>query len=500
MYILSRLIGYIFCGGFYFEWFVIDSEMQIYNSLLTSQYTLRLLGIFVLTAWVFQSSVAQNNVETESKTSKIYNIKETSSFEISGTFRTRLESLNAEFRPGRIGDSGILSLRSSLKGEYITPSANYVLELADSRHYLADDITPRNNSIVNTYDILQGYVQLNFRNNLDIEKGNLKFGKFTMDVGSRRLVARNRFRNTINSFLGIKGSFIQNSRTNFQGFVVLPVHRLPDQHEILIDNEAAFDRVSEKTMFAGITVSRWNANHSIKGEFFLFGLKEGDVSWRPSRDRRLLTFGPRLTSKKETGKLDYEIESYFQIGRSSASSNPASEDLSHFAHFQHIYLGYTFYGKWKPRVMLLFDYASGDKDPGDDKNNRFDTLFGARRSDFGPTSIYGAFARSNLFSPGYKLEIRPISKGSIEFFHRYFALASAYDVWTTSKIIDPSGNSGSELGHQIDIRVRYMTFQDKVKMEAGITRLFTGQFIMEAPNSNRNENHTYCYVQMAYHF
>ena len=475
--------------------------MQVLGPLFHSQNTVRILYVIILLVGTFHFSAAQINLETQRENPSEDSVKQASSFRVSGEFRARHEGLNAEFRPGRMGESRILSLRSSLKGEYMTRRTDYVLELADSRHYCADDITPRNNSIVNTFDILQGYLQLKFRDDLDKVKGSLKFGKFTMDVGSRRLVARNRFRNTINSFFGIKGSFFQNSRTSFQGFVVLPVHRLPDQHEVLIDNEAAFDRVSVKTMFAGLTVSRWNSNHSIKGEFFLFGLNESDVSWRPSEDRRLLTFGPRLSSKKEEGKIDFEIESYFQIGKSSMSSNPSlTGDLSHFAHFQHVYLGYTFYGKWEPRVMLLFDYASGDRDPNDDKNNRFDTLFGARRFDFGPTSIYGAFARSNLLSPGYKLEISPISNGSIEFFHRYFALASKFDVWTTTKLFDPSGNSGSELGHQMDIRVGYKTLANKVEFEAGITRLFTGQFIMEAPNSNRNENHTFCYVQMAYHF
>ena len=41
------------------------------------------------------------------------------------------------------------------------------------------------------------------------------------------------------------------------------------------------------------------------------------------------------------------------------------------------------------------------------ENNRFDTLYGARRFDFGPTSIYGPFIRSNLNSPALRLFFKP---------------------------------------------------------------------------------------------
>ena len=84
-----------------------------------------------------------------------------------------------------------------------------------------------------------------------------------------------------------------------------------------------------------------------------------------------------------------------------------TQDLDHFAHFHHLSLGYSFDVPWSPRLSLHYDYASGDDDPSDGDNSRYDTLFGSRRFDYGPTSIYGAFARSNINTPGVRLALEP---------------------------------------------------------------------------------------------
>ena len=77
------------------------------------------------------------------------------------------------------------------------------------------------------------------------------------------------------------------------------------------------------------------------------------------------------------------------------------------AGFAHASAGYTFDAAWTPRVRVAWDYASGDADPNDGQNNRFDTLFGARRFEYGPTGIYGAVFRANLNSPEIRLILKP---------------------------------------------------------------------------------------------
>jgi hypothetical protein len=195
------------------------------------------------------------------------------------------------------------------------------------------------------------------------------------------------------------------------------------------------------------------------------------------------------------------LESVFQAGHSRSSTAATdTRDLDHFAHFQHVEAGYTFVAPWSPRLVLQFDYASGDDNPNDDNNNRFDTLFGARRFDFGPTGIYGPFARSNLISPGYRLIMKPQATFEVMFAHRLYWLASDRDAWTTSGVRDSTGKSGSYLGVQPEIQLRWDVLPGNVSLEAGAAYVFSGEFVDDAPNSNDEGDSSYAYVQTVFTF
>ena len=124
----------------------------------------------------------------------------------------------------------------------------------------------------------------------------------------------------------------------------------------------------------------------------------------------------------------------------------------------------------------------GDADPADAINERFDTLYGARRFEYGPTGIYGAFARSNISSPGMRLEVvpRPAANGFLSY--RALWLAQASDAWPTTGIRDPDGVSGKFLGHQIEGRARWSVLNAHMTIEAGFARLWIGEFASRAPN------------------
>jgi hypothetical protein len=148
---------------------------------------------------------------------------------------------------------------------------------------------------------------------------------------------------------------------------------------------------------------------------------------------------------------------------------------------------------WSPRLSIAYDYASGDRDPGDDDQGRFDTLFGARRFEFGPTGIYGAFARSNLSSPGIGGEVRPRGDVRTTVFYRAAWLASARDAWTTSGLRDTSGESGTFIGHQIEGSVRWSILPDRANIEGGFAYLRLGQFPRAQGAAS---NPLYIYVQV----
>ena len=162
---------------------------------------------------------------------------------------------------------------------------------------------------------------------------------------------------------------------------------------------------------------------------------------RDSQRRGLTTSGVRIFKTPAIGKFDYEVESVWQVG-DPAQTAGSQTTLSHFAHFQHVGLGYTFDLPWSPRLLVQYDYASGDRDPNDSQNERFDTLFGARRFEFGPNGIWGPFVRSNISSPSWWIILKPKEGVSFFFAHRLWWLAESRDQCITSGIQDHNRRSG----------------------------------------------------------
>lgn len=130
----------------------------------------------------------------------------------------------------------------------------------------------------------------------------------------------------------------------------------------------------------------------------------------PMAKRDLLTPGLRFFTDPAKGVWDFEIEATVQVGESRSTISPSNTgDLDHRAGFVHAEVARTLAAPWSPRFVLEYDFASGDEDPNDGENNRFDSLLGVPRGDFGPTGIYGALARSNISSPGARIQPEPSS-------------------------------------------------------------------------------------------
>jgi hypothetical protein len=410
--------------------------------------------------------------------------------ELGGHHRIRYETLDGQFRSAYAGNDRMLALRTALRADVDLDDVAFTVEILDARQYLADESTPLDTGMVDTIELLQAHAAF--------ELGGIRLlaGRQTLDVGGRRLVARNRFRNTINAFTGLNGSWTAPTGAELRAFLVLPVQRRPSDRESLLDNAAELDRESWDVSFWGGYAAFPDVVAGAAGELYLFGLHESDGPARPTRDRRLLTAGGRLDRKPSPGRWDFELEAVLQTGRSRASSAAADvTDLDHAAHFLHAAAGHTFDRPWTPRLLVQFDLASGDADPGDGENNRFDTLFGARRFEYGPTGIYGAFARSNVVSPGYRLVLRPHEDVEVMAAHRFYWLASAKDAWTTADVRDASGASGRHVGHQAEVRARWDARPGSLRVEGGAARLFAGAFLERAPNANGEGDAFYAYLQ-----
>lgn len=419
-------------------------------------------------------------------------------FSVSGSIQTRFESMSNRLRRGERGSNQGLFNRVltefNLRGRFLEVNA----ELIDARLFgEPDDATPTNGQ-VDTLDLLQGYVAGTFTDAFeDGDRLRVLAGRHTIDLGSRRLIARNIYRNTINAFTGVNANWTGTDGTEVGAFATLPVARKPENGEFqrLDDGDTEFDVEEPTVRFWGLHARRPDVLMGGDLEAYYLGLFEADAPDLETRDRRLATFGARLFRRPTRGEMHYEFETAWQTGHSKQSSAPtATEELAHQAYMHVASVGYTFDHDTSPRVEALFEMTSGDRDPNDGNNERFDALFGAPRADFGPTGLFRPVARVNLVSPGVRFVMRPVPEVELMLLQRFNYLASDRDAWSNG-FQDPAGRSGSHIGNLSELRLRYDVVPKGLRLEVGAAYHAAGTFAETAPDAASPNDALFGYVQ-----
>jgi hypothetical protein len=415
--------------------------------------------------------------------------------------RTRYETMDGQYKAGAKGGDQQIPLQTDVFLEARFKNFRLGGEFMDARQFGSDSGSGVNNTQVNGVDLLQAYLAWSNQNTLYSGLGTeLIVGRQTLNFGSRRLVARNAFRNTINSFDAVRLRILDYGHWQFNAFVSMPVNRLPTDSAAILNDSQKFDRPDSSTLFSGGFLELNNIAWNINNETYLYYLDEGDSTLNQTRNRRYFTPGMRFYSKPAKSEFDFALEAIGQFGTVRATTNPSDgKNLQHQAWYQHLDVGYTFDTAWQPRFAVEYDYASGDKNPNDNKDQRFDTLYGARRFDYGPTGIYGAFSRTNLNTPGYRLGFSPLRDVQTTLAHRFFWLAQKTDSWGSSGLQDKTGHSGDFVGHQLEITTRW-DVNSSLNLETGWTHLFKGQFAKTAPNAPNGQDIDYFYVQSQFRF
>jgi hypothetical protein len=409
--------------------------------------------------------------------------------------RSRFEYLRDDFRTAATGDGMAWVSRTLLTTELRTRPLSLNLELADSRAE-ATAATLLNNGVVDPLDVLQAYVQLRAGSWLGADHElTLTAGRFTRDLGARRLVARNDFRNTINSFTGVDLVWRRRGWPGLRAFATLPVRRLPDTPADLANHTLLRDRENGSALLSGLVIHA-DMPAELQAELYLLGLHEDDSAGVTTTNRRLWTPGLRLVRAPVVGRWDGQLELIGQFGKSRASTAAGdTTDLAHQAASLHLAAGWKFSAPWTPRLAVHYDYATGDADPKDGRQGRFDPLFGARRFEFGPTGLYGALARSNLSSPGVRLEANPSATLDAMAMWRPAWLVEAKDAWTTAQQRDPTGAAGTWVGQQWETRLRWRLLPGNLALEVGGAWLARGRFAATAPKA-RDGDPIYVYSQL----
>jgi hypothetical protein len=328
-----------------------------------------------------------------------------------------------------------------------------------------------------------------FQSGLDSET---KAGQMTMNVGSRRLIARNNFRNTTWSFVGVQNRLrTGDGDWEWLGFANVPEVLLPTSPSttMMLHNDLVWNRPQTDAYFTGAFLTKklpWQSN----AELYLYYLHEGAKQTYNPLNRSLYTPGFRVYRSTRKGEPDFEIETIGQSGSARISATAPVLDVGSV--MQHVQGGYTFDLPWDPRFLVQWDYAS----------SHFDSLYGPTVFENGPTGILGLFNRNNINSPGYRLFLVPHRDVTVYVANRFWWLADSKSTmgWSSANLVDTTGKSGSYVGETWELNARWDA-HDNIAFQAGWQILQKGTFATHAPGAPSNHNNVnYFFVQTELRF
>ena len=362
-------------------------------------------------------------------------------FDVSGSFRVRYESLNNPIFPtsstAREQSNQRLSTRFIVNSTVSYQNLAATIEIRDSRVFLDENDPTLTANQVNTLEPTQFFITYKPERESGLyEVSAIKVGRMELDYGSRRLLAKTAYRNATNSYDGI---VVEARVADWQvhGVYVLPVSRFPTDSESLDGNERAFDKSFSERKFFGVYAASKDNNVKLQS----YWLKEDDSEVLATKNRDLYTLSVDYTQPFDNGLIT-NIEVVGQTGTSyqTASANDTVEkDVR-------AYMLFGYVGKQITDNTFLraeVDYISGDNDTSDDTISDFDTLYGVRRFDFGPTDVYQAMPRRNLKAVGLRSVSKPAKAHNIMLGYKA--------MWYQKAPQDVN----SFIGHQVEARWRY---------------------------------------------
>ena len=421
-------------------------------------------------------------------------------FSIEGSVRARVEAVDGQVKPGAPESDAMLSFRTLITASYDFGGVHLTAELDDARSYFQDSRSTAGTSESNALEPLQAYLGIDLGGVAgQAGKGIVRLGRFTVNSGSGRVLDRPDWSNSPNSFLGVDIDWTSKRGDRLHLVAVRPFDKLPSDRASMQDNKVELDRANPGLHFWGGSFTRAKAVAGANAEIYGFWLGERDRTGRPTRDRALFTSGLRFNRTAAKGKFDFDVEGILQRGTMRATTSAADvTDRKVRAGSAHVELGYTFPTGWTPRVAALFEYASGDTSaPG---VTRFDPLFGGRRGDFGPISLYGPVSRANVISPGILIDAKPAKGWDFMLKGQKLWLASATDSFAATSVRDATGASGRDAGFQFEGRVRNWLIPKKLRLEFGAALLAKGDFLTDAPNAPDTGDMRFAYLGISTFF
>jgi len=368
---------------------------------------------------------------------------------------TRYEIRDDDYRRNALvyDDLFLMRTRMFIGVHDVFDPIRFAFEFIDARQ--AGSRFPDGNGEVDEADVLQAYGELYFKDALGPgQPVRFQVGRMSLDYVDRRLVSRNRWRNTVNAFDGFRMQLGQpTSDWQVDFFAWMPVERRLTRPDV----------PDEERWFYGL-VGYWRGwANAITLEPYYYVLDE-DRKDLTRADREIHTLGIRGFGLIGDSGFDYDFDAAFQFGKDG--------DRKHRAYALFGELGYTFDHPWKPRLSAAGMYATGDRRPNDGVSERFDRLFAPNHC----LSFTDYVAWQNVISPKLRLELQPSKKLRLDADYGAYWLASDSDAWVVPGRRDPQGHSGDFVGQVLEARARY-ALDKHADLEIGYAYFIPGTFV-----------------------
>jgi hypothetical protein len=417
---------------------------------------------------------------------------ESPSIDLRGSNRVRYERLAPQYRAGFGGSDTALAIQTSLAATVEWDRFSLVGEILDARAELNDEQSffP---GVVNTLEPIQTYAVWRFIGpRADGVESSVRFGRMTIDVGKRRLLARSNFRHAVASFSGVDWQWRNGAGAQARAFYTIPMRTQPATGDELLSNDQELDRGARDTGFWGVYYLFAPLPSKTQIDVSYLGLDSPRGTGEIAGPIDIGTLSLRIFRPVPMSGVNYEVEAGLQEGDSASTAGAPL--LEHRAYYAHAEIGFAFAARWSPNLLFQYDRASGDSDPLDSRNERFNPLFGERRFDFGPTSIYGSFQRGNIDSTGIRLTFTPAERWRAMAAYRGFKLAESRDAWVGSGYRDVTGQSGSSLGRQFESSFTWNIVPSRLSFETGFALVHSGHFPRQTAGTEFRGSPRYLYA------
>jgi hypothetical protein len=310
---------------------------------------------------------------------------------------------------------------------------------------------------------------------------DLKLGRQQISYGDQRIFGPGLWGNTGRWAWDAALAHVDTSRAWIDTWVGRPIENRP---EVWPNRE--FDAPTALVVYSGIK------NLPFRLDVFYAGKYDGKVR----------TNGESGTDTLRSHSIGFQLQKQarewvdFTASLVGQTGNYGKDTIRAFG--ANMAAGLTLPLRWRPRIAGQFTWGSGDHNPSDGTHGTFDGVFGGADINF-----YGdmnLFFWANLRDYEWDFHLQPARAAKIAFEHHYFTLDSARDAWYTTGLAalrrDMTGNSGTALGHEVNLRLSWQP-QRWPEIMVGLGHFFPGEFVRK---TGAAKSATGYFLQVAYGF